>query len=316
MAKSRWLVFVALGAIYLIWGSTYLGIRIAIETLPPFLMAGGRFVIAGMIMLALQSRGGRPTVTRIHWRSAFVIGGLMLVGGNGGVSWAEQTVPSGIASLMIAAVPLWVVLLNWGAFDHEQPNGRMAAGLVGGILGVALLIGPDSLLGDGGMEPLGGAALVGAALAWSAGSLYSRRAPLPSNPLYATGMEMLAGGALLFLVGTLAGEWAELDFSAVSARSMAAFTYLTLIGSLAAFPAYIWLLRNTTPARAASYAYVNPVVAVFLGWAVAGESLTARIFAAAAVIITAVVVITSGRAQARPRPASPGAQPETAPVSK
>jgi drug/metabolite transporter (DMT)-like permease len=307
--SPRWQVLTALAAIYLIWGSTYLGIRYALESLPPFLMAGSRFILAGSLLLIWQWRRGAARPARVHWRSALIIGGLMIVGGNGGVTWAEQHVPSGLAALMIGAVPIWIVMFDWLAFGGNRPNGRMALGLVGGLSGLALLIGPAEFAGGERIDLIGGAALVAAAISWAIGSLYSRRAPLPAVALQATGLEMLAGGVLEIIVGTLLGEWGKLDPGGVSLRSALAVLYLGLVGSLIGFSAYIWLLRHTTPARAASYAYVNPVVAVILGWALAGESVSLRTILATAIIIGSVVMITSFRAQPDTRPRSHALEP-------
>jgi drug/metabolite transporter (DMT)-like permease len=307
--SPRWQVLTALAAIYLIWGSTYLGIRYALESLPPFLMAGSRFILAGSLLLIWQWRRGAARPARVHWRSALIIGGLMIVGGNGGVTWAEQHVPSGLAALMIGAVPIWIVMFDWLAFGGNRPNGRMALGLVGGLSGLALLIGPAEFAGGERIDLIGGAALVAAAISWAIGSLYSRRASLPAVALQATGLEMLAGGVLEIIVGTLLGEWGKLDPGGVSLRSALAVLYLGLVGSLIGFSAYIWLLRHTTPARAASYAYVNPVVAVILGWALAGESVSLRTILATAIIIGSVVMITSFRAQPDTRPRSHALEP-------
>ncbi len=314
---ARWQLLTALAAIYLIWGSTYLGIRYALETLPPFLMAGTRFIMAGSFLLIWQWRRGVVLPSRVHWRSALIIGGLMIVGGNGGVTWAEQHVPSGLAALMIGAVPVWIVMFDWLAFGGARPNGWMALGLVGGLTGLALLIGPAEFAGGERIDLVGAAALVASAISWAIGSLYSRRAPLPAVALQATGMEMLAGGVLQIIVGTLIGEWGKFDPGGVSLRSVLAMFYLGLFGSLVGFSAYIWLLRHTTTARAASYAYVNPVVAVILGWAVAGETVSVRTMLATAIIIGSVVAITSHGAQrgtrSRPRPVEPAVVPAAGP---
>ncbi|NDJ77998.1 MAG: drug/metabolite exporter YedA [Chloroflexi bacterium] len=299
---ATWLVVVAMGSVFFIWGSTYLGIRYAIESMPPFLMAGGRFLIAGLALIAWQRALGAPWPTRIHWRSATIIGALMLLGGNGGVTWAESMdVPSSLAALMIASVSIWVVILNWLFFRGTRPSGRLAIGLGAGLFGVALLAGPaDLLTGQEPVNPVGTTILLFAALSWAFGSLYSRQAELPANPLLGTGIEMLMGGVVLFVVGSAAGEWGQLDLGAVTARSWLAFAYLTVFGSLVAFTAYIWLLRNVPPARAASYAYVSPVVAMFLGWALANETITTRMLVAAAIIISSVVVITTYRDVQKP----------------
>jgi drug/metabolite transporter (DMT)-like permease len=308
-ASSRWHVLAALAIVYLVWGSTYLGIRFAIETLPPLLMAGSRFIVAGTILLAWQWRRGVPRPTRLHWRSAVIIAALLIVAGNGGVTWAEQHVPSGLAALMIGAMPIWMVMLDWLAFGGQRPGRQMALGLIGGLAGLALLIGPAEFAGESQINAAGAGALILAEVGWATGSLYSRRAALPATPLLATGMEMLAGGVLLILLGTVLGEWSDLDPGSVSLRSTVAFIYLALIGSLVAFSAYIWLLNHTTSARAASYAYVNPVVAVVLGWALAGEDLSLRTVLAAAVIISSVVMIMSFRARPAARPGTANLPP-------
>lgn len=291
----------AFAAVYIIWGSTYLAIRFAIETIPPFLMAGTRFLIAGGLLYAwARLRGaGRPSLR--HWRSGLIVGGLMLLGGNGGVTWAEQRISSGLAALLIATVPMWMALLE--ALPPNRmlptrralPTRRVLFGLGLGILGVALLIGPSSLLDSEAVDLLGALAVIGGALAWALGSLYSRHAELPDSPLQGIALEMLGGGALLLLAGSLSGEWGRLDLQAVSAGSLLALGYLVLFGSIVAFSAYIWLLKHTSPARAATYAYVNPVVAVWLGWALADEPLTALTLLAAAVIIAGVALINTGR---------------------
>lgn len=286
----------AFAAVYLIWGSTYLGIRFAIETLPPFLMAGTRFIVAGSLLYGYLRFKGAPAPKRIHWRNMTVVGGLLLLGGNGLVTLAEQHVPSGLAALMISGTPLWIALLGWLFFDGLRPRGRLAVGLLGGLFGVILLVDPTDIIAGKGINPWGILLLITAELCWSIGSLYSRRVEVPQDPMLATGMEMLAGGVLLYLVATVTGEWGQLDLGAVSLKSAAALAYLTIFGSLIAFSAYIWLLNTVTPARATTYAYVNPVVALFLGWALADEPLSLRTLVAAGIIIASVVMITTYQA--------------------
>ena len=293
----RWRVVTAFAAVYLIWGSTYLAIRIAIETMPPFLMAGIRFLIAGAILYAWTRWRGTPPPARSHWLAATIVGGLLLLGGNGGVVWAEQHVPSGLTALLIGTVPLWMALLNWLRPGGVKPGNGVIAGLTLGFMGITLLVGPGKLAGGHDVDSLGAAVLIIASLSWATGSLYSRRAQLPASPLLATAMEMLAGGALLLIAGLPAGEWTRFEPNALSLRSWVALGYLIVFGALIGFTAYIWLLRVTTPAQASTYAYVNPVVAILLGWAFAGEPLTARTLLAAAIIVAAVVVITTQRAQ-------------------
>jgi drug/metabolite transporter (DMT)-like permease len=292
---ARLPVLLAFAAIYVIWGATYLAIRFAIETVPPLLMAAVRFLIAGGALYAwLRWRGAaRPAAT--HWRAAAMVGAFMLLGGNGAVVWAEQRVPSGVTALLVAMVPLWMVLIDWARPGGVRPTLLVAAGLALGLAGLALLIGPEQLLGGARTDHAGALVLALGCLSWSLGSVYSRHAPLPSSPQLATAMEMLAGGALLLVASLARGEWPLLDPHAVSLRSLAALGFLVVFGSLVAFSAYIWLLRQTTPARVSTYAYVNPVVAMLLGWAFAGEPLSARTLLAAAVIVAGVVLITSSK---------------------
>lgn len=294
-------VLAAFAAVYVVWGSTYLAIRYAIETLPPFLMAGGRFLLAGGALYAFVRLRGTPRPPWVHWRSAAVVGGLLLTVGNGGVVWAERTVPSGVVALLVAMVPLWMTLMEWLRPGGRRPAGRTVAGLAIGFAGMVLLVGPLEA-GGGGVDLAGAATVLVATLAWAAGSIYSRGAALPDDPLLATGMEMIAGGALLAAVGLARGELGSFDPGAVSTASAVAFAYLVTFGSLVGFTAYVWLLRVSTPARVSTYAYVNPVVAVLLGWMIAGEALNARIAGAAAVIVAAVAMITSGGAGKRAGP--------------
>jgi drug/metabolite transporter (DMT)-like permease len=298
----RFKLILAFAAIYLIWGSTYLAIRLAIDTLPPFLMAGVRFIIAGIALYGLARRRGAPRPVRANWLAAAVVGGLLLLGGNGGVVWAEQRVPSGLTAVLIATVPLWIAILQW-LRGGPRPSARTAVGLTMGLVGIGLLVGPGELAGGKGVDLVGAAVLLLASLSWAIGSLYSRHGRLPSAPLLATAMEMLAGGLLLLLAGLVTGQAADLHWSRISVQSVLALSYLIVFGSLVAFTAYTWLLRVTLPAHAATYAYVNPVVAVVLGWALGGEPLTARTLLAAAVIVGAVVIITASR----PPPSQPAA---------
>jgi len=299
-------IILAFASVYLIWGSTYLAILFAVKTMPPFLMAGLRFLIAGAMMYAwVRWRGAARPTSWIHWRSAAIVGGLLLLGGNGAVVWAEQLVPSGLTALLIATVPLWMVLFNWLRPDGVRPNVWVVVGLGLGFVGLAILVGPGEFTGNGQINLVGAAALIFATISWAIGSIYSRHAPLPTSPFMGTAMEMLAGGALLTLAGTFTGEWTRVDLNQVSLNSWLSFIYLVLFGSLVGFTAYIWLLRVVTPARAATYAYVNPVVAVFLGWALAGEPITAQTLFAAPIILIAVAAITTAQgrtAKSRPSP--------------
>ena len=310
-AAPRLGIAAALAAVYLLWGSTYLAIRFAIETMPPLLMAGTRFLIAGTILYAWMRLRGTPRAEPRQWGAAAIVGALLLLGGNGAVTLAERWVPSGIAALMIATVPLWMVLLDWLRRGGVRPKAGAIAGLVLGFIGVAILIGPASAQ-QGGLHRIGAALLLFAALSWSFGSIYSRTAPLPKSPLMATAMEMLCGGALLLIVGLAMGEAGQVDPAAFSGRSVLALAHLILFGSLVAFSCYIWLLRVVSAATASTYAFVNPVVAVVLGWALASEVLEARAWIACVIIVGAVVLITTSRtspaaaaAESRP-PRGPG----------
>jgi drug/metabolite transporter (DMT)-like permease len=297
--STRARVILAFAAIYVIWGSTYLAIRIGIESLPPLIMGGVRHLSAGLILYAALKLRGMPTPPRVHWRSAAIVGALLLMGGNGGVILAESLVPSGIAALIIATVPLWMALLGW-LRGGARPGGGTAIGLALGLIGIVLLVNPGQTSGDGAINPIGAVILLGAALCWSTGSLYSRSAPQPSNPLMSTAMQMLAGGALMLIIAFITGEGAQLHLDQVTARSVLATLYLIVFGSLIAFSAYVWLLKVSTPAHVSTYAFVNPIVAVLLGAVFANEELTARMLIAAAIIIAGVVLITTHRPKAEP----------------
>jgi drug/metabolite transporter (DMT)-like permease len=288
------LVLAAFAAVYLLWGSTYLAIIFALETMPPLLMAGARFLLAGSILYAVMRLRGEPAPSPRHWRSTAIIGALLLMCGNGGVTLAERTVPSGVAALLVAMVPMWMVVFEWLRPGGTRPTGRTLLGLLVGFVGIVVLVGPGAL-GSDGVDLFGaGLVMVGAA-AWAGGSIYSRGAALPKSALLATGMEMLWGGAWLTVAGILTGELGRVDPSGFSTTSILAYLYLVVAGSLVGFTAYIWLLGVSTPARVSTYAYVNPVVAVLLGWWLLDEPLTPRVLAAAAIIVLAVAVITTGK---------------------
>ena len=288
-------VLAAFAAIYLIWGSTYLAIRFAVETLPPFLMTGVRFVAAGLAMYLWARLSGTARPTRSQWAAATLVGTLMLLFGVGMVSWAQQRIPSGAAALIVGVGPLSMVLVDWLFFRGPRPDGKMITGIMLGFAGVALLIGPEQLAGAGRINLVGTGVILFGTITWSFGSLYSRGPHLPKSPVQAIGMEMLAGGVILLIVGSLLGEWSTLDWSAVTTRSLLSVGYLSLFGSVIALGAYLWLLRHVSPARVTTHAYVNPIVAVLLGWALADEALNTRIIVACAVIVLGVVAITTGK---------------------
>ncbi len=285
----------AFAAVYLVWGSTYLAIRIAIGTIPPFLQAGIRFVIAGAVLLAIARLRGLPWPASREWRTATIVGVLMLTGGNGGVSWSETRVSSGLAALIVGAVPLFTVAFDWlRPGGSGRPGRATLMGLLIGFVGLGLLVNPFAR-DAARVDPAAAGILLAACASWSIGGLYSRHAP-GASPMMGTGANMLAGGVGLFAVAWLTGEPARFDPGAVTAASVLALLYLVVFGSLVGFTAYIWLLHHTTPARATTYAYVNPVVAILLGWSLLDEPLTPRVLVAAAIIIVAVVMITAGPA--------------------
>jgi len=294
----RVLIVLAFAAVYIIWGSTYLGIRLAIETLPPFLMAATRFMTAGAILFAWAAFNGeklRPALAQ--WPRAFIIGGLLLLCGNGGVTWAEKYIASSLAALLVATEPLWVVILNWG-LTHRRPNGKVLLGVMIGLAGVTLLVSDGLGQGSHGSQGsrlslIGAGVVVLAGFAWAAGSVYSSRRPIKAMTSMASGMQMLAGGSLLMLLALVAGDFKRLNLDNASWVSIGAFAYLMLFGSLVGFTAYSWLLNKVSTASAATYAYVNPVVAVLLGWLIANEPLTPKMMLAAAIIVGSVVLITT-----------------------
>jgi len=292
--KTR--IWTALLAVYIVWGSTYLAIRYVVAELPPFLSAGVRFLISGSILIIWQRLQGNPAPSRREWRAAAIIGLFLLLGGNGLLAWAEQIIPSGIASLFIGATPLYMALL-----DSLRPGGvRLSwqtwAGVVFGFAGIALLTNPWSHTLDGlHLDPLGVIVLLLAALSWSIGSLYSRKAPLPDSPLMGTGMEMLAGSLGLFLFGSLIGEWGQLDINAVTSHSLLGLLYLITFGSLIGFVSYTWLLRNAPTPLVSTYAYVNPLVAILLGTLLVSEPITWRVVLSALIILSSVGLINFNR---------------------
>jgi drug/metabolite transporter (DMT)-like permease len=292
-SPSRLQIVAALAAVYVVWGSTYLAIRVAVETLPPFLMAGTRFLLSGAILYAWVGAWDKPRPSRVMWRWGAVVGAVLLLGGNGLVAWAEQKVPSGITALMISVTPIWMTLMDWARPKGVRPSAAGVLGLALGLAGVALLIGPENLRAGGRMDMPGTAALILATLSWAGGSLYARHAALPASPLLATRMEMLCGGALLTAAGLLLGEGGRVGGTQVSLPSVAAYFYLIFVGSLVGFSAYVWLLKHVRLSLASSYAYVNPVVAVFLGWLLLREPITVRTLGAAVVIVVSVVLLTA-----------------------
>jgi len=300
--KRIWIIF-AFAAIYLIWGSTYLGILFAIQSIPPFLMAGSRFIISGVIMYVIARAGGAPSPTAITWKSAFIVGGCLLLCGNGSVTISEQWVPSSLASLLVATVPIYIALLGWLLGTAPRPSPIVCLGLIGGFIGVGVLVGPAlTASGTGGANhlALGMAILLVGSLIWSIGSLYSRNAATSPSLILAAGQQMICGGGLLFVIGLAVGETHRFDLARISTVSLWAFVYLVLIGAIIGYTAYFWLLRHCDAAKVATYAYINPVVAVFLGTMFAHEKLSLRTVIGAALIVGSVaLVITAQQLKAR-----------------
>ena len=298
-------IIAAFAAIYLIWGSTYLGILFAIESIPPMLMSGSRYLLAGVIMYGLARMQGAPRSGWGDWRTAAIIGAALLLGGNGGVTIAEQWVPSGLAAVVVATVPIYMVLLGWLMKTGPRPTSIIWLGLAGGFAGVALLLAPNADVTTQQYPHLrfGMLVLLCSSFLWSAGSVYSRRAQNAPSPFLAAGQQMICGGGLMLLAGAVTGELPRFDIHRVTWLSLGAWVYLVLIGAIVGFTAYIWLLRHCDPAKVATYAYVNPIVAVMLGAAFAGEKLTLRTVAAALLIIGSVaLVITAEQWKRQPVP--------------
>ena len=290
-ARTTTLVLTAFAAVYIVWGSTYLAIRMGIASFPPLILAGLRHLTVGLFLYPILRRttGIRPTPA--NWRTAVVTGALLLFVGNGGVSWAELTVPSGIAALLVATVSLWLVIVDWLRPGGVRPVPRVVMGLLIGFAGLALLVGPAHLGGSERVDPRGAVVLVIASLAWACGSLYSKHGGMPASALLGVAMQSFAGGVILLIAGLFAGEFRGLHFGAISLRSWLALCYLIVFGSGIGFSAYIYILQKSTAARVATYAFVNPVVALFLGWLIVGETITLRTVIAAAVILTAVILV-------------------------
>jgi drug/metabolite transporter (DMT)-like permease len=288
--------------LYLVWGSTYVGIAVAVETIPPFLMAATRFGIAGAVLLTWSiARETSLSVlpTRREWRDSAVVGGLLLGGGMGLVAFGEQTIPSGIAALIVALMPVWVAIFGRVAFGERLPL-LASVGIAIGFVGVAILFGPTAFGEVGALEPIGLVALFFAPIAWSIGSLFaSHRANLPRRPLVATAAQMLTGGVVLLVMSVAAGELGTVDLGAISSDSLWAFAYLTVVGSLIAFTAFGWLLRVAPLPLVTTYAYVNPIVAVLLGAVILQETIDPRTLVAGAVIVVAVMLIVTARGRMR-----------------
>lgn len=285
-------IWAAMIAVYIVWGSTYLAIRFAVQTMPPFLMAAVRFLLAGSLLFVVRRLAGDPIPSRIEIRGAGIVGLFLLLGGNGGVVWAEQTVPSGLAALMVSSSPLWMLLIEAIFPGGRKPSFRSMIGVAVGFIGVLVLFWPGDGSGLAGVNPLGAAALIFATVSWAFGSIYSRHLRLPSSPMMGTAVEMMIGGLLLLAAGGVTGEFGRLDLSAISTSSLLGLGYLIIFGSLVGFTAYTWLLRVAPTSLVSTYAYVNPLVALVLGTVIGSETFGPRTLIAAAIILGSVALIT------------------------
>jgi len=297
-----WAILVAFAAVYFVWGSTYLAMRVGVRSIPPFLLGATRFFFAGAILWAYHLARGQTHLAKGHWRQTALSGFLLLVGGNGAVVWSVQYIPSGLAALVVGTVPLWIVAIQW-LQGTRKPTARVVAGLFTGLSGMAVLLGPDvvqslshaSATKTPARHALGIGLVLFASLSWSLGSLQSRGTRIEGAPFLAPAMQTLSGGAMLAVLSVATGEWRTFSPSQVQPQAIAAVAFLVVFGSLVAYSAYIWLLQVVPPARVATYAFVNPVVAVLLGCLLLGEPLTTRMIIAAALILGAVALITSRR---------------------
>lgn len=291
-----WGVIAAFATVYVIWGSTYLGIRYAIETIPPFLMAGSRNLVAGLLLYAFARVRNHGAPSSIEWRDAVIAGGLMLMLGNGGVTWAEQMIPSGVTALLVALTPGWMVFFDWLRPKGTRPGPLVVMGLAVGFAGVALLA-RGHQHGSGSAYGWGVAAIMASSIGWSLGSVFSRSAHKPASPFLAGAMQLIAGGVLLLGLAVASGETKQFSFGRITPLSVAAWFYLMVAGSLISYTAYVWLLQVSTPARVSTTAYVNPLIAVLLGCTIGREAFSHELFVAGAFIIAAVVLIVRGGAR-------------------
>jgi drug/metabolite transporter (DMT)-like permease len=290
------MIFWCFAAIYVVWGSTYLAIRVMVASMPPLLAGGTRFLFTGAVLYGWARWRGVPAPSRNLWGPAFLLGSLFFLLGNGGVSWAETRIPSGLTALLAATSPLFTVTFESKRGGWRRPPARVLVGIAAGLCGVALLVAPGEFIGGVHADLLGAAAITAAAIAWAGGSVLSHAMPLHPSPPLATGMKMLAGGALLVAAGLAMGEGSRVSLTMLTPKALFAWGYLVVFGSLIGFSAFTYLLRVTTPDKVSTSAFVNPLVAVALGWAILGETVSARTLLAAAIIIGGVVLIRLPRA--------------------
>jgi drug/metabolite transporter (DMT)-like permease len=303
---TRFVIVLAFAALYLIWGSTYLFIRFAIDSIPPFLMAGSRYLTAGLVLFVVTRMQGAKRPAPTTWRSAAIIGACLLLGGNGGVTISEKFVDTGLAAVMVATVPIYIVLLSWATGSAPRPRPMIMLGLAGGFVGVGILMAPSLHFSQTETRHagIGMLILLCGSFAWSAGSIYSLRAKNADSPFLAAGQQMICGGALLLLAGLAANELPKFHPHAITRLSIGSWVYLVVIGAIVGFTAYIYLLRHCDARKVATYAYVNPIVAVILGALFNGESLSGRAILAASLIIGSVALVITAE-QFKPKPVAP-----------
>lgn len=294
MTQKNKFIWLAMFCVYLFWGGTYLGMKIAIESMPPFLMAGVRFLLAGVLLYIVSRTSGAKRPPLREWVGTAPIGILLLVGGNGGIAWAEQHVPSSLAALLVATMPFWISLFNWLIWKGKRPNRYVVLGLIMGFAGIVWMVMASKQSTESGTVSnlIGPLVCLLAAISWSFGSTWSRFVSKPSSPMMYTAVQMLTGGTVLSLIALFSGDFQRFEWSSMTMRTWFAFGYLVLFGSFVAYNAYVWLLQNADLAMVSTYTYVNPVVAMLLGWAIGGEILHPAMLGAAAVILCAVVLIT------------------------
>ncbi len=311
-STPKWKLIAAFAAIYLIWGSTYLAIVFAIDTIPPLIMVGSRFAVAGLLVLAWCLGSGQSFPSFEEWKNAALVGTMTLGVGVGSVAWAEQWVPSGVAALLVTSVPLWMVLIDWKWRRGAAPNAYVVSGLMLGLVGIVLLVQPGQLWI--GTEAITGIAVIlAASLTFSFGANLGRDLRMPRGAPMSTAAQMLGGGVALLVAGAMAGELDALSLAGISRSSGFAWFYLMTFGSIVAFGSFVWLMNHVEPTQVSTYAYVNPVVAVFLGWALAGEELGPGVSVAVVLLVSAVVLISRFGKRSSTRAARPGSRPTAQP---
>ncbi|MBC7998554.1 MAG: EamA family transporter [Leptolyngbya sp.] len=298
MVSLKAKIILAFAGIYLVWGSTYLAIKFAIDTMPPFMMASTRFLTAGLLLFAVMMLMGRRRPEWKHWISATVLGTLLLAASNGGVVVATKHISTGMISLLIAMVPVYIAILEWLEDRTQKIQPKKIFGLLLGTLGICTLIGPESLLANSTLDWFGVAAVMLGSVSWSVGTIYSRRAHKPESLMVGIAMQMICGGLVLGLTSLIMGEHTQIATLNVSLKSVLAVCYLIVFGSIIGYSSFLWLLNHVSPSKVSTYAYVNPIVAIFLGWAFAGENITPQTMLAGSIILLSVWLITSGNGAA------------------